>query len=113
MANERHLRELRARLGPSAYAGLEALAECRHADAVTWSRNAAYTDNPDHALAGIWLSAVTYADWGRDEQARALFPEILEADPRVSSEAEAQRQLDAAVLTVEDIRVAYGQPAHC
>ncbi len=106
-------RKLRAQLGPSAYAGLEALAACRHDEALTWAKNAAYTDNPDHALAGVWLTAVTYGDAGRIEEASAVLPQIVARDPRVSSEDAARRLVDQRVVQIQDIRVSYGQPATC
>ncbi|MDJ0848663.1 MAG: hypothetical protein QNK04_09820 [Myxococcota bacterium] len=106
-------RRLRAELGPSAYAGLEALAECRHDDALTWAQNAAYTDNADHALAGVWLEAVTYGDAGRIEEARAMLPRLVERDPRVESVDVAERLVDQRVVQLRDIRVSYGEPATC
>ena len=106
-------RKLREQLGPSAYAGLEALAACRHDEALTWAKNAAYTDNPDHALAGVWLTAVTYGDAGRIEEASAVLPELVARDPRVPSEDVAKRLVDQRVVQIQDIRVSYGHPATC
>ena len=106
-------KRLRAELGPSAYAGLEALAQCRHDEALLWAKNAAYTDVPEHALAGVWLAAVTYGDAGRIEEARAVLPEIVEKDPKVDSEQVAERLVDQWVVRLQDLRVAYGEPAAC
>ena len=110
---EAYLERLRSEVGPSAWAGLEALAECRHDEALTWGDAAQHTENRDHALAGLWLKAIAYEDSGRETEARAMLREIVEQDPRLSEEATAERRLGDSVLALRDIRVAYGQPDVC
>ena len=46
---------LRKKLGDDAFQGLVALAQCKHEVAQGYGRTAAASDNPDYALAGLWL----------------------------------------------------------
>lgn len=64
-------------------------------------------------MAALWLSAMTYADSGRTAEATKMLPELVEQDPRISSEDAAARLLDSSVQALRDIRVAYGQSETC
>jgi hypothetical protein len=98
------LEKLKAELGDDTYAGLEALAECRREIALGYARTAVRSDNRDPALAGLWLEVLTYADRRQEEQARALFPDLVAADPLLRSEAQAEETLQSLM----DIRAEYG-----
>ncbi len=56
------LEALKKRLGDDAFNGLAALVECKHEVAQGYGRTAAQSDNPDFALAGLWLQVITFAD---------------------------------------------------
>ena len=108
-----YLRETRKRLGPAAYAGLEALAACRHEEALQWAETAAYSENPDHQLAGQWLAAMTYLDAGDREQAARVAAELAAREERLGSSRRVLRDVDDAVLEMRDIRVSFDLPAEC
>ncbi len=73
---------MRDKIGPDAYNGLVALAECKHDIAIANAREAAKSGNKDFALAGTWVEVLTEADRQRDAQAQSLFPEIVTRDAR-------------------------------
>jgi hypothetical protein len=45
--------------------------------------------------------------------ARELLPAITEQDPKLTDVEAAERQLDASVLALRDIRSQYGYPEFC
>jgi len=81
------LEKLKKEIGEDAYNGLEALADCKHEVALGYARTAARSDNEDYALAGLWLEVLTYGDNRQEEKARALFPDLVAKDAKISSEA--------------------------
>ena len=107
------IEELRKELGDDAFQGLSALAECKHEVALGYGRTAAASDNPDYALAGLWLQALTYADNHQDDQATALLPELVANDDKLSSESQAQSKLQDALKMLKDIRREYNLPQTC
>ena len=107
------LEKLRAELGDDTFAGLEALAECRHEIALGYARTAVRSDDRDHALAGLWLEVLTYADRREEAQARALFPDLVAADPHLSSEAQAEETMRETLQSLMDIRTEYGLQRVC
>lgn len=107
------LEALRKRLGDDAFNGLAALVECKHEVAQGYGRTAAKSDNPDFALAGLWLQVITYADSRQEDQARALFPELVEKDSKLSSESQAETEMQAALQKLKDIRQEYKLPREC
>ena len=107
------LEKLKAELGEDTYAGLEALADCRHEIALGYARTAVRSDNRDPALAGLWLEVLTYADRRQEEQARALFPDLVAADSHLSSEAQAEQRMRETLQSLMDIRAEYGLQRVC
>ena len=107
------LEALRKRLGDDAFNGLAALVECKHEVAQGYARTAAKSGNADFSLAGLWLQVITYADSRQEDQARALFPELVEKDNDLSTESQADTEMQAAVQNLKDIRQEYKLPREC
>ena len=107
------LEALRKRLGDDAFNGLAALVECKHEVAQGYARTAAKSGNTDFALAGLWLQVITFADSRQEDQARALFPELVEKDSKLSSESQAETEMQAALQKLKDIRQEYKLPKDC
>ena len=107
------LEALRKRLGDDAFNGLAALVECKHEVAQGYARTAAKSGNADFSLAGLWLQVITYADSRQEDQARALFPELVEKDNDLSTESQAETEMQAAVQKLKDIRQEYKLPREC
>ena len=107
------LEVLRKELGDDTFQGLAALAECKHEVAQGYGRTAAESDNPDYALAGLWLQVLAYADNRLYDQARALLPDLVGKDSKLSSESQAETEMSEALQELIDIRQAYNLPKEC
>jgi len=107
------LEKLKKEIGEDAYNGLEALADCKHEVALGYARTAARSDNEDYALAGLWLEVLTYGDNRQEEKARALFPDLVAKDAKISSEAQAEESMRKALQSLMDIRAEYNLPKVC
>ena len=107
------LEGLRSKIGEDAFMGLEALANCKHDVALGYGRSAAKEEDRTHALAGLWLEVLTLADSREEDQARALFPEVIAQDNKISSEAQAEETMRAALQKLMDIRVQNKLPRVC
>ena len=107
------LEALRKRLGDDAFSGLAALVECKHEVAQGYGRTAAQSNNADFALAGLWLQVITYADSRQEDQARALFPDLVEKDSDLSSESQAENRNAGGLQKLMDIRQEYKLPKDC
>jgi hypothetical protein len=107
------LEKLRSEIGEDAYEGLEALADCKHDVALGYGKTAARSSDRDHALAGLWLEVLAYADDRREDEARALLPEIVEKDPEIDSVAEAEQRMREGSQALMDIRAEYDMPRVC
>ena len=105
--------QFRTEVGADAYNGIVALAECKHEIAIANAKEAAKSKNSDYALAGIWVVALTEADRQREQEARALFPEIIARDGEVDTAADAEKLVLEALQELGEIRVKYGLPASC
>ena len=107
------IEKLKKEIGSDAFSGLEALADCKHDVALGHARNAANSDNKDHALAGLWLEVLSYGDSRQESQARALFPDLIAKDGQIRSEAQAEETMRKALLALMDIREQYKLPRVC
>lgn len=110
---QQQIAQLRAEIGNDAYSGLEALVDCKHDVALGYSREAAKARNRDHALAGLWLQALTYADRGDRPQANTLLPRIATAAPNITDAKQAGTVLDETERSLRDIRAHYGLARQC
>lgn len=105
--------ELRNSIGDDAFKGLQALADCEHDVSLQQAGLARKSSNPNYALAGLWLEVLSYADKGDQAQATTLFPEIVETDWDIKTEAEAETTLQATLKKLGDIREEYKLPRTC
>ena len=110
---QQNLAQLKKAIGDDAFNGLAALAECKHDVAIAYGRTSAGSDNKDYALAGLWLEVLSYADMQQEDQARALFPAIIEKDADIASENEVEELLGKALQRLKEIRGEHGLPAVC
>ncbi len=107
------LETLKKQLGEDAFQGLDALVQCKHEVAQGYGRTAAKSDNPDYALAGLWLQVLAYADSRQEEKARALFPDLVSEDSKISSTSQAETEMHKALQKLRDIRQEYKLPKSC
>jgi len=110
---EAGLAQLRERIGNDAFGGLEALAECRYDVSLKQAAKAQQSDNPNYALAGLWLEVLSYADARQEDKARALFPKVVEKDWNVDSETKAEQDMRQALNALMDIREKNKLPRVC
>lgn len=110
---EESLAKLRSEIGEDCYKGLEALAECRHEAAIRQAVKAQESENPNHALAGLWLEVLALADQRNEGKARSLFPVVVERDGDVKSEAQAEETMRKTLNELMDIREQHGLPRVC
>jgi len=107
------LAQLRQKIGDDAFDGVVALAKCNHAVASANANVAMKSDNPDYALAGLWVDVLSSADQRNESAARARFAEIIARDNNVSSEAEAEQAMREALQQLMDIREKNDLPKIC
>ncbi|MFC1763862.1 hypothetical protein ACFL6U_17530 [Planctomycetota bacterium] len=107
------LEQLRKEIGEDSFLGLTALAECRHEEALNYAGQAQKTDNPNYALAGLWLEILTYADQRHESQARKMFPKLVEMDWDIKSESQAEATMRDTLNELMDLREEYGLARVC
>lgn len=107
------LEQLKKDIGEDAFSGLEALADCKHDVSLGYARTAKKSQNKDHALAGLWLEVLAYGDSQQEGQARALFPDLVDTDNEIRSEAQAEETMRKALTALMDIREQYKMPRVC
>jgi len=105
--------KLKLKLGDEAFNGLAALANCKHDVALEHAKAAENLDNQEHALAGLWLEVLAYADQQQEDKARALFPELIEKDSKIGSEAQAEENMRKALQGLMKIRAEHKLPQTC
>jgi hypothetical protein len=105
--------QYKEKVGPDAFSAAVALAECRHADVFVHTEKAMASENPNYALAGLWIEVLAYADQRDEAKARSMFPELIEKDWEIKTEAEAESEMRKAVTELGDIREEYGLPEVC
>jgi predicted small secreted protein len=104
---------LKAKIGNDAYAGLSALADCDYKTSLDKAADAQRSSNSDFALAGNWLEVLSYADKRDEQQARSLFPAIIETDNKIKTAAQAEDTMRKALNSLMDIREEYKKPRVC
>ena len=110
---EAKLEKIRQQIGADAFNGLEALADCRHDEALKQADKAQQSDNPNFSLAGLWLEVLTYADKKDENKARGLFPVLVEKDWNISTEAQAEENMRKTLNALMDIRQEFNLPRVC
>jgi hypothetical protein len=104
---------LRNQLGPDAFSGIVALAECKHEVAEANARVAATSTNSNYALAGLWVDALSQADRGDLASAQTMFPEIVKWDRSIDTTEHAATELQNSLVKLQDIRAEYKLPRNC
>ena len=99
---------LKTDLGPDAFNGVTALAECKFGVAIANAREAQRSRNRDHALAGYWVEVLTETEQGNTAAADALLETIVEKDRRIASIEAARSELDIAMDNLAAFRAEYG-----
>ena len=110
---EAALKALREKIGADAYGGLEALADCDHATALSQAQKAQQNKNPNFSLAGLWLEVLTYSDQNNEAKARGLFPTLVTKDWNIKTTAQAEEKMRSAQNALMDIREQYKLPRVC
>ena len=110
---EAQIDKLRKEIGNDAFDGLAALAECRHDSALNKAGKAQASDNPNYALAGLWLEVLSYADQRKEQQARNLFPKVVEKDWNIKNESQAEEAMRKTLNGLMDIRQEFKLPRVC
>lgn len=110
---EAEIARFREQVGPDAFNGVVALAECKHEVALANAREAKKSGDSHYALAGVWVEMLTEADRNREAEARAMFPEIVERDRDFRSDAEVEAKMREALSSLGEIRKEYDLPAVC
>lgn len=100
-------------LGQDAFSSLTALAQCDHATALSEATKARGSHNPNHALAGIWLEILTFADQRNETKARTLLPDVTRQDWDIDSESQAEAKMRESLGELSRVRKKYGLPEVC
>ena len=103
----------RKRFGDDAYNGAVALAQCKHEVALANAAIVSKDADKDKALAGLWLEVLSHADNKQEDKARALFPAVVEKDPEVKTEAQAEEKMRRALQRLMEIRAENNLPQVC
>jgi hypothetical protein len=85
----------------------------QHEIALGYGRTAAQSTNHDYALAGLWIQVLAYADSRQEAKARAVFPELVAKDDKLTSEIQAETEMRETLKKLMDIRQENGRPAFC
>ena len=104
---------IRREIGEDSFEGLAALAECRYEVSLRQANKAVRSTNSDYALAGLWLEVLTYSDQREESRARALYPNLIEKDPHIGNEAQAEQTRRQFLQGLMEIRAEYGLPQVC
>ena len=110
---QRELDALRREIGDDAFDGVVALAECRHEVAIANGRVAAQSTNSNHALAGLWVQALTFADQDDEAGLGTIAPEIVRWDRAVADAEQFDRELESGYGELLDMRAQYSLPVRC
>lgn len=110
---QRDVDQLRRDIGEDAFNAAEAMADCKHAVAIANADVAIQSRNSNHALAGLWIKALTYTDQGNPSAARDVFPEIIRWDRDVDSAEQADEIVHMALDKLKGIRTEFHLPPTC
>jgi len=110
---QRELDQFRHDIGDDAYNGVVALVDCKHAAAIANAENAAESTNGNHALAGLWVQALSYADQDDASGLDVVGNEIVRWDREISNTTQFESALKNAHNDLLDIRSEYHLPRTC
>jgi hypothetical protein len=110
---QQELEQFRRDIGNDAFDAVVALAECRQEVAIANARVAARSTNSNHALAGLWIQALTFEDQDDTDGLLAITPEIIRWDREINDQTQFDRELEDAYQGLIDIRAEYSLPLRC
>ena len=110
---QQELDAIRRDIGNDAYDAIAALVDCEQEVAIANARVAAKSTNGNHALAGLWIQALSFAETGDDAGLQAIMPEIIRWDREISDATQFDRELKDAYQGLIDIRAEYKLPLSC
>jgi hypothetical protein len=110
---QQQIAEFRSQIGEDAYAGVVALAECKHGVAEANAQVAAKSGNSNYALAGLWVETLSYADRGDTTGAQAHYPEIIKQDPGLDTNEQVDATVQETLGKLQDIRADNKLPKTC
>lgn len=110
---QQELEQFRREIGNDAFDAVVALAECRQEVAIANARVAATSTNSNHALAGLWVQALTFEDQGDEDALGAIEPEIIRWDRGINDSEQFRRELTTAYRDLIGIRDEYALPLSC
>ena len=110
---QQEIEQFRREIGNDAFDAIVALAECRQEVAIANARVATTSTNSNHALAGLWVQALTFED--QDDQAALseITPEIIQWDRGINDSEQFNQELATAYRDLIDIRAEYSLPLSC
>jgi hypothetical protein len=111
--DEQELAKLQKAIGNDAYFGLEALVDCKLPVAKAYAETAQGNKKKDHALAGYWLEALVLAEGDKQQELKAMLPEVVAKDSKVASVEIAASELSNARIELEQIREYFGVKKNC
>lgn len=106
-------KELKKKLGDDGFAGLAALAQCKHKVALGYAETAQESSNEKYRQAGLWLEALTYIDQGDNAKAESMYPELLKAQPEISTRNEVDSYAREGLQGLTKIRKQENLPVNC
>lgn len=110
---QQELDQIRRDIGNDAFDAIVALVDCEQEVAIANARVAARSTNSNHALAGLWIQALTFAERGDEAGLQAIAPEIIRWDRQINDQTEFDRELKDAYQGLVDLRAEYVLPLHC
>jgi hypothetical protein len=110
---QRELEQFRRDIGNDAYDGAVALVECKHAVAIANAQVAEKSTNSNHALAGLWVEALSYADNQNASGMQSVGTEIIRWDREISDATQFQIELEKGHSELMDIRSEYRLSRTC
>ena len=110
---QKEIAKFRKQVGDDAFAGVEALLECKHEVATAYARTAARSDNKDYARAGIWLEALTLQDMSDQAGVDTLVPALLTGDKRLKNATDVRNTLQDYQQQLAQLRTQFKLQDSC
>jgi hypothetical protein len=110
---QRELDQFRHDIGNDAYEGVVSLVDCKHSVALANAEVAEGSRNGNHALAGLWLRALTLSDQQNKAGLDEVALEIIRWDRNIANTAQFENELNQSHSDLMSIRADYGKPRTC
>jgi hypothetical protein len=111
---QREIEQYRRDIGNDAFDGIIALAECKHEVAMANARAATNSKNGNHALAGLWVQALTLDDQVEtDSELDQVVTDIVRWDRAMDNPSQVNRELASTREELLDIRTEYHLSRTC